>query len=42
MMLVAGDGKIMGRFKIGGWLYSLGWATAVVMGLAALAMMANL
>lgn len=42
MMLIAADGKIMGRFKIGGWLYYLGWATAVIMGLAAVAMMADL
>jgi Mn2+/Fe2+ NRAMP family transporter len=38
MMLIAADGNIMGRFKIGGWLYSLGWATAVIMALAAAAM----
>ena len=41
MMLVAADDKIMGRFKIGGWLDYLGWATAAIMALAAVGMGAD-
>jgi NRAMP (natural resistance-associated macrophage protein)-like metal ion transporter len=38
MMLIARDEKIMGQFRIDGWLRYLGWATAAVMALAAVAM----
>ncbi|HVZ05096.1 divalent metal cation transporter [Hyphomicrobium sp.] len=42
MMLISSDEKIMGRFKIGGWLLYLGWTTAAVMGLAGAAMLLDL
>lgn len=38
MMLIAADTKVMGQFKVGGWLGYLGWATAIVMALASIAM----
>jgi Mn2+/Fe2+ NRAMP family transporter len=38
MMLIAADSKVMGQFKVGGWLSYLGWATAIVMALASVAM----
>ena len=38
MMLIASDKKVMGRFKIEGPLLYLGWATAGLMGLAAIGM----
>jgi len=38
MMIVVRDEKVMGRFKIGGWLLVLGWMTAAVMAIASLAM----
>lgn len=38
MMLIAADNKVMGQFKIGGWLAYLGWATAIIMALASVAM----
>ncbi|HVX37763.1 MAG TPA: divalent metal cation transporter [Hyphomicrobium sp.] len=38
MMLIAADSRVMGQFKVGGWLSYLGWATAVVMALASVAM----
>ena len=39
MMLIAADAKVMGQFKVGGWLSYLGWATAAVMAAAGLAML---
>ncbi|MBA2124718.1 iron transporter [Hyphomicrobium methylovorum] len=38
MMLIAADDGVMGRFKVAGWLKWLGWLTALVMGLACVAM----
>jgi NRAMP (natural resistance-associated macrophage protein)-like metal ion transporter len=38
LMLIAANDKVMGQFKIRGWLCYLGWATAVVMALASVAM----
>ena len=38
MMLIASDKKVMGHFKIEGALLYLGWATAGLMGLAAIGM----
>lgn len=39
MMLIAVDDKVMGRFKIDGWLFYLGWATTAIMALAGAAML---
>lgn len=38
MMLMAANSKIMGEFKIGGWLTALGWVATTVMAAAAVAM----
>lgn len=38
MMLVAANAKVMGQFTVHGWLRYLGWTTAIVMGLASVAM----
>jgi NRAMP (natural resistance-associated macrophage protein)-like metal ion transporter len=41
MMLIASDKKVMGGFVIKGWLKYLGWATAIVMAIAAALMVAQ-
>ena len=38
MMVMAANAKIMGQFKIGGWLTGLGWIATATMAAAALAM----
>ena len=38
MMSMAGNGKIMGDFAIGGWLKGLGWTATATMAVAAVAM----
>ena len=38
MMLMAGNAKIMGDFRIGGWLTGLGWIATGTMAAAAVAM----
>jgi NRAMP (natural resistance-associated macrophage protein)-like metal ion transporter len=38
MMLMAGDRKVMGKFVISSWLKWLGWATAIIMAVAVVAM----
>jgi Mn2+/Fe2+ NRAMP family transporter len=42
MMLIAADAKVMGQFKVRGWLSYLGWATAAVMTAAGLAMLVQM
>jgi Mn2+/Fe2+ NRAMP family transporter len=36
--LMAGDRKVMGKFVISSWLKLLGWATAIIMAVAVVAM----
>ena len=39
MMLMASSNRVMGKFKISGTLYYLGWATAAAMGASVVVMM---
>ena len=41
MMRMAARPDIMGRFAIGGWLYGVGWAATLVMGLTVLGLCAS-
>jgi Mn2+/Fe2+ NRAMP family transporter len=42
MMVLCRDERIMGKFRITGWLFGLGWTTTAVMGIATLAMILQL
>ena len=42
MMVLCRDEGVMGRFRITGWLFGLGWTTTAVMGVATLAMILQL
>jgi Mn2+/Fe2+ NRAMP family transporter len=41
MMLIAANEKVMGQFTIRGWLKILGWATALLMAMASVAMIVD-
>ena len=41
MMMMTNDARVMGQFKVGGWLRILGWLTAGSMALAVAVMAAG-